>query len=185
LLALHKDNQASSFAQLLLGISDPTGNYSAHEHGIGPRVLADNLNSEKRIFSLGTEFLALQKARIVPALIRQAHLTNLGIGVGSEASCMLNPEGVGLPTHARCGRIYSSSTTTTLHGRKRSFDYTGTATRPHLEQERLDVEERFEQDTFLPDLNGSVAIDERHNLPFSFLDLQGDAIYRRFNTPCT
>jgi hypothetical protein len=92
LLALHKDNQASSFAQLLLGISDPTGNYSAHEHGIGPRVLADNLNSEKRIFSLGTEFLALQKARIVPALIRQAHLTNLGIGVGSEASCMLNPE---------------------------------------------------------------------------------------------
>jgi hypothetical protein len=92
LLALHGRNQVNDFAQLLLGISDAAGNYSAKEHGIGPRVLADNLNAEQRVFALGADFINLRKARDVPVLIHQAGLRHLGIGVGSEASCLLNPE---------------------------------------------------------------------------------------------
>jgi hypothetical protein len=91
LRALHKAKNVPGFAQLLLGVSNPARNYSAEEHGIGPRVLGGNRNAEQRVFDLGTEFIELKKARNVPALIRQAGLRYLGVGVGSEASCMLNP----------------------------------------------------------------------------------------------
>src|SRR2546426_5783977 len=79
------------FARLVLGVSDPAGNYSAAEHGIGPRVLGGNRNAEQRVFDLADKFIGLSKAREVPVLIRQAGLKYLGISVGSEASCMLNP----------------------------------------------------------------------------------------------
>ena len=92
LLELYERNKIAPFVQLLLGISDPAGNYSADEHGIGPRVLDENINADKRVFDLATLFLALTKARDVPGIIKRAGLRFLGIGVGSEASCMLNPE---------------------------------------------------------------------------------------------
>jgi hypothetical protein len=92
LLALHGANDAVAFADLLLGISDAGGNYSADEYGTGPRVLSGNRNAVRRVFELGQIFLELPKARKVPLLIRQAGLKYLGISVGSEASCMLNPK---------------------------------------------------------------------------------------------
>jgi hypothetical protein len=91
LLTLHGVHDADDFANLLLGISDAGGNYSADEHGIGPRVLGGNRNAVQRVFELGKIFIELPKARKVPSLIRQAGLKYLGISVGSEASCMLNP----------------------------------------------------------------------------------------------
>lgn len=91
LIKLHRQESASSFAGLALGISDEAGNYSAVEHGLGPKILATNLNAEKQVFDLAGKFLPLRTARSVPDLIRNANMKNLQIGVGSEISCMVNP----------------------------------------------------------------------------------------------
>ena len=92
LLTLYQGENIVSFIDLLLGISDPSGNYSAAEHGIGPKVLADNPNVERRLTSVAKQFLSLTNAHDVPPIIRAASLKHFQIGVGSEASCMLNPE---------------------------------------------------------------------------------------------
>jgi len=92
LLALREQGNTRQFARLLLGISDPAGNYSAEEHALGPKILAENANAEQRITDLAGKFIALKNARDVPRLIRAAQLHYLQIGVGSEASCMLNPQ---------------------------------------------------------------------------------------------
>lgn len=91
LLKLHKKVAVPKFAELALGISDADGNYSSAEHGLGPKVLGMNLRAEQRVFDLAGEFMALTEARDVPALIKQARLQYLRIGVGSEISCMINP----------------------------------------------------------------------------------------------
>ncbi|MFQ5754334.1 MAG: hypothetical protein ACE5HI_20315 [bacterium] len=92
LMAYHKKRSVKAFVELLLGISDPSGNYNAAEHGIGPRVLAENINAESRVFELAEKFTAVKTAHEVPSIIRGAGLRYLQIGVGSEASCMINPQ---------------------------------------------------------------------------------------------
>jgi hypothetical protein len=92
LVSLHQGKQVGKFANWALGISDPAGNYSAVEHGLGPKILGTNLNAEKKVFDLATKFLALDNARTVPAIIRSAQIKYLQIGVGSEISCMVNPK---------------------------------------------------------------------------------------------
>jgi hypothetical protein len=92
LLAFHESNLVDKFADRSLGIADPTGNYSAAEHGLGPKILGTNLNAERRVFDLATKFLTLNNARSVPELIRAAQLKYLQISVGSEISCVVNPE---------------------------------------------------------------------------------------------
>jgi len=79
------------FAQLAVGNGDDAGNYSAAEHHLAPRILA-NLNAERRIFDLAGEFIRMKDAAAVSAVIRRAGLNYLGIGVGSELSCMVNPD---------------------------------------------------------------------------------------------
>ena len=88
---LHSEENWSRFVPLLLGISDPSGNYSAAEHGIGPKVLAENHDVEKRLVVVVNEFVDLSNGHEVPPLIRRARLKYFQIGVGSEASCMVNP----------------------------------------------------------------------------------------------
>lgn len=92
LLALHRQRKVSDFVDLLLGISDPAGNYSAAEHGLGPKVLTENLNAEDRLWAVAEEFLALRNPHDVPPTIRRTGLRYFQIGVGSEASCMMNPQ---------------------------------------------------------------------------------------------
>ncbi len=94
LIQLYEQKSIEKFANLALGVSDADGNYSAAEHGLGPRILypAYNKNAEQRIFDLAGEFIALTDARRVPELIALAGLAYLKIGVGSEISCMVNPE---------------------------------------------------------------------------------------------
>lgn len=89
LLKFH-DANPQAFAQLLLGVSDSTGNFSAAEHNLGPKILS-NPNALERIGELATNFRTLKTARPVPGLIRKAALAYLKIGVGSEASCLMNP----------------------------------------------------------------------------------------------
>jgi hypothetical protein len=81
----------TEFVELLLGMSDQNGNYSAVEHGLGPLILGENFNVVNRLWDLSWQFRSLKTAHEVPKLIRQARLQYLQIGVGSEASCMLNP----------------------------------------------------------------------------------------------
>jgi len=93
LLRLHRRPEPEAFADLLLGISDPGGNYSAYDHGLGPKILATNgARVLDRLVGLSRDFIQLESGREVPRLIRDADLRSLKIGVGSEASCLLNPE---------------------------------------------------------------------------------------------
>lgn len=85
-------NAVNKFTDLALGISDNNGNYSAAEHGLGPKILSFNDNAPQRVFDLAGQFNSLSKAHGVPELIKTARLKYLQIGVGSEISCMVNPE---------------------------------------------------------------------------------------------
>jgi hypothetical protein len=91
LLELRKQRKRPEFVELVLGVSDPDGNYSAVEHGLGPYILGENMNAVNRVWDLAGKFRSLNTAHEVPMLIRQAGLQYLQIGVGSEASCMVNP----------------------------------------------------------------------------------------------
>jgi hypothetical protein len=92
LLDLLERDERESFVHLVLGIENPAGNYSAAEHGLGPQVLRLNRNAIDRVFELCQEFHRLEDPHEVPVLIRNAGLRYLQIGVGSEASCLVNPE---------------------------------------------------------------------------------------------
>jgi hypothetical protein len=83
--------ESRAWFDLALGISDAAGNYSASEHRLGPRVRAENSNADSRLRDLARSFMQLSSARNVPELIRAAGLKYVGIGAGSEVSCMSNP----------------------------------------------------------------------------------------------
>jgi hypothetical protein len=82
------------FAQMAVGFSDPDANYSASEghRPLGPDILNSNMNAERQIFELAGKFIPLTDARQVPEFIRAAQIKYLFIGVGSEISCMMNPQ---------------------------------------------------------------------------------------------
>jgi hypothetical protein len=83
----------ADFVDLALGMNGkPAGNYSAAEHNLGPRILASNVNALGRVYDLAVKFFPLKDAVIVPDLVWRAQLKYLQIGVGSEISCMVNPE---------------------------------------------------------------------------------------------
>ena len=89
---LYRTGQTIPFAKLLVGISDDQGNYSARDHGLGPLILSQNPDAERRLFDVAEKFQAVRNANEVPDIIRGAGLKYFRIGVGSEASCMLNPQ---------------------------------------------------------------------------------------------
>ncbi|HEU5340663.1 hypothetical protein [Edaphobacter sp.] len=92
MISLARDNLVFPFANLALGISDPVGNYSAAEHGLGSKILGTNVNAERLVLDLARKFRLLNSASVVPELIRDAGIKFLQIGVGSEISCMVHPE---------------------------------------------------------------------------------------------
>jgi hypothetical protein len=91
LVAWYNQRSIRQFVRLLLGITDPAANYSASDHGLGPRILHENADAEQRIFLLAGQFAALTRTRRVPELITATNLSSLKIGVGSEISCLMNP----------------------------------------------------------------------------------------------
>jgi hypothetical protein len=92
LLRLHNDNKVRAFAELAIGGTDNAGNYSAAEHPIIRPRIAENLNWQGRVYALARQFRTLVTADEVPKLIADARLNYLQIGVGSEISCMVNPD---------------------------------------------------------------------------------------------
>lgn len=94
LLSLHREESMSKFANLALGVDDNNGNYSAAEHGLGPKILHPdfNTNAARRIFDLASEFKSLADGLSVPEIIASQPMKYLRIGIGSEISCMVNPQ---------------------------------------------------------------------------------------------
>lgn len=91
MIKLFQSSTVQQYAELAVGLADPSGNYSAAEHALGGRILNSNPRAEERIFDLAKSFIPLKSARTVPELIKNAQLAYLGISVGSEISCMINP----------------------------------------------------------------------------------------------
>jgi len=89
--SLHVSDSIEKYVELAIGVSDRSGNFSAHEHQLGPRILDHNsydsvFNFSKQLIS---EDLNVEK---LPSLIREANLAYLKIGVGSEMACLLRPD---------------------------------------------------------------------------------------------
>lgn len=94
LIELHETGQVEAFANaaLAIGPQNLSANYSAAEHGLGPKVLMYNTPPvEKDVFDLAEAFRGLVAGKDVPRIIRSAAISYLAIGVGSELSCMVNP----------------------------------------------------------------------------------------------
>ncbi len=89
LLRLFKHKQIKDYVYLALGITDNTGNYSADEHSLGPRIL--NENSIDRVYQLATELYSCQSPNHLPNIIYKSKLPFLKISVGSEMAMMLRP----------------------------------------------------------------------------------------------
>ncbi|WP_230969749.1 hypothetical protein [Nitrogeniibacter aestuarii] len=79
-----------NYVDLALGISDPAGNYSAAEHGLGPQVLSNSRPDS--VFALARDLDALSDSNHVPDTIYRANLPYLRISLGSEMAMMLRPE---------------------------------------------------------------------------------------------
>jgi hypothetical protein len=92
LVRLHDGRKISAFAELAIGSTHNAGNYSAAEHPILRARIGENLNWRGRVYDLATKFRALTSAKDVPDVITNAKLNCLQIGVGSEMSCMVNPD---------------------------------------------------------------------------------------------
>ncbi len=91
---LHRQGKVKEFARTAVGFTDPDANYSASEghRPLGPDILNSNLNAERQVFELAGKFPQLKDARQVPEIIKAARIKYLFIGVGSEISCMMNPQ---------------------------------------------------------------------------------------------
>jgi hypothetical protein len=86
---LAKEN-VEDYVNLALGITSPAGNYSAHEHRLGPMILNESTHDD--VFELATEIDTCQNPRELPQLIYQSRLPYLKISVGSEIAMMLKPD---------------------------------------------------------------------------------------------
>jgi hypothetical protein len=82
-------NAVEDYVNLALGITNPAANYSAAEHGLGPRIL--NENSHQDVFNLATDIEACPNTHHLPDLIYRHRLPYLKISVGSEIAMMLKP----------------------------------------------------------------------------------------------
>lgn len=92
LLRLLDDRKISAFAELAIGITENAGNYSASEH---PRLklhIAENYGWQRKVYDLANKVRSLTSADNIPTIIADAKINYLQIGVGSEMSCMVNPD---------------------------------------------------------------------------------------------
>jgi len=92
LLRLFNNNEVNKFVNLLLAVKTPSANYSAHEHGLGPRILLENIKTEEQVVNLAKKLMQINNCLDVPEVIHSAVIRYLGISVGSEIACMLNPK---------------------------------------------------------------------------------------------
>ena len=85
-----QDGEVRRYAELALGIEEDGGNYSAAEHGLGPRILQRSRPEE--VFALATKLFACEIPAEIPEIIYATNLPYLKIGVGSEMAALLRPD---------------------------------------------------------------------------------------------
>lgn len=79
-----------SFVELALGIDEPSGNFSAHEHGLGRMILAES--EAAVVFDFAKALAACPPNEDLPSFVQNAGIPYLKIGVGSEMACLLRPK---------------------------------------------------------------------------------------------
>ncbi len=82
--------QEEEYLNVALGISEPNGNWSAHDHSLGDRILASNPN-HSAITNLAKSFLDIDRPREMLDKIYSANLSFLKVSVGSEMAMMIKP----------------------------------------------------------------------------------------------
>ncbi|MGH8013623.1 MAG: hypothetical protein ACREQ4_14095 [Candidatus Binataceae bacterium] len=58
---------------------------------MGPRILGENPDATERIINLAREFRELRSGEDVDEALDRAATANVGIAVGSEMTCLMNP----------------------------------------------------------------------------------------------
>lgn len=81
---------AVQFVELALGISNASGNYSAAEHDLGPKILSQR--SPAAIKNLALSLVQSNTATAMLDAIYQANIPWLKVGVGSEMAMLLKPQ---------------------------------------------------------------------------------------------
>lgn len=92
LVRLLRSGSDRDFTNLGLGMSNADGNYSASDHALGPKIVAMNPAAHRQVAELGEAFSGVQNGHDIPGLIETWGMRYLKIGVGSELSCMVNPQ---------------------------------------------------------------------------------------------
>jgi hypothetical protein len=87
---LLKHGDAKQFALVALGISEPHANYSAKEHGLGPRILS--AVRPTAVLNLATKLAQSATPLEMVESIYRENIPYLKISVGSEIAMMIEPE---------------------------------------------------------------------------------------------
>lgn len=86
---LYRRGKAGPYAVAALGMTDPTGNFSAWEHDLGARIL--RRASPARILDFARTLASLPSGNDLPAAVRAADIDWLKISAASEMAAMLDP----------------------------------------------------------------------------------------------
>ena len=87
---LLRSGDKAKYSELALGISDPYGNYSASQHGLGEKILS--VTSENKIFELAGNLNLAKTDKDVSKIIYEANIPNLKVSVGTEMAMLLQPD---------------------------------------------------------------------------------------------
>lgn len=85
-----KKGNIEQYTKLALGITENCGNYSAAEHGLGPKILLET--TTLRVFNLAKQLYECRMPKEIPDIILRAAIQYLKISVGSEMAAMLRPD---------------------------------------------------------------------------------------------
>jgi hypothetical protein len=86
---LFESHEIRKFVNLALGISSVHGNYSAHEHNLGPKILSGV--EPLAIFQLAQNFMMCLDLVEMLTTIYDRRISYLKISVGSEIAMMIRP----------------------------------------------------------------------------------------------
>ncbi len=89
---LFEAGDVTGFVNLALGITEDAGNYSAAEHGVGPRILSASPSAARDVFALATTIWGCPNTNHLPTIIYRPAINYLKISIGSEIAMMLKPD---------------------------------------------------------------------------------------------